>query len=91
MNQRYNISLISVAGGTALQYGDNLRKTDLYHGFPYSFDSVVIQNGVRNVVSETYSVYTQPGNINGVQGLYEIGVNQAGAITHRMFSAGVGQ
>jgi RHS repeat-associated protein len=76
------------AGGGALLYGDNLRKTDLFHNFPYSFDSVIIQNGVRNVVSETYSVYTQPGSINRIQGVYEIGVNQAGVITHRMFSAG---
>jgi len=79
------------AGGGALQYGDNLYKTDVYHNFPYSFDSVVIQNGVRNVISSTYSVFTQPGSVNGVNGVYEIGVNQAGVITHRMFSSGVGQ
>jgi RHS repeat-associated protein len=87
-------ALIPVAGGVgggALRYGDNLRKTDLFHNFPYSFDSVVLQNGARNVVSKTYSVYTQPGSVNGIQGVYEVGVNQAGVITHRMFNAGVGQ
>lgn len=61
-------------------------KTDLYHNFPTAFDDVIIQNGgMAQRISDGAFMYTAPGTINGVQGVYTIGINQQNIIFHRCF------
>ncbi len=60
-----------------------------YHNFPETFDAWIF-GGNRTVVSPTYTLYTRPGTINGVDGIFEIGVRPSGSgqteiITHRFF------
>ena len=61
-------------------------KTDLYHNFPTAFDDIIIQNGsVAQRISDGAFMYTAPGTINEVQGVYTIGINQQNMIFHRCF------
>jgi len=61
-------------------------KTDLYHNFPISFDKTIIQSGsVAQRISDGAFMYTIPGNVNGVQGIYTIGINSSGIVFHRTF------
>jgi len=61
----------------------------LYHNFPGSLDSAIYE-GRRAVVSPGYAQYTRPGTVNGVSGVYEIGVRVSPSgrieiVTHRFF------
>jgi hypothetical protein len=61
-------------------------KTDLYHSFPTTFDDVIVQSGgMAQRISDGAFMFTAPGTINGVQGVYTIGTNQQNIIFHRCF------
>jgi RHS repeat-associated protein len=69
-----------------------LEKTDLYHSFPKDFDSQIIQNGSWANRINDYVRYNNighwfesPGVIDGVHGMYQIGINENGIIFHRTF------
>jgi RHS repeat-associated protein len=60
-----------------------------YHNFPESFNKMIFQ-GSRTVISNNYILYKRKGTLNGVDGVFEIGVrpSQSGKIeiiTHRFF------
>ncbi|MBD0372900.1 MAG: S8 family serine peptidase [Pyrinomonadaceae bacterium] len=62
---------------------------DRFHDWPQSFDRLIFQ-GQRTVISDSYILYTRPGAINGVQGVFEIGVRPSASgatevIVHRFF------
>jgi len=59
------------------------------HNFPESFNSDIFK-GTKTKVSDNYTLYTKPGNINGRSGTFEIGVKPSASgktevITHRFF------
>jgi len=61
-------------------------KTDLYHNFPKLLDKTIVQQGsMAYRISDGSYMFTAPGTINNVQGVYTIGVNQSGVIYHRCF------
>lgn len=71
------------------------------HNFPDTFDQHIFDNGTRTMtenfwrttkpgLSNDAVMYTLPGNVNGVEGIYEIGVRPSNSgntevITHRFF------
>ena len=60
-----------------------------YHNFPESFDAEIV-NGDKKVISDSYTLYTRRGEINGVEGTFEIGVRPSASgrtetIVHRFF------
>ncbi len=60
--------------------------TDLYHAFPSSFDNYIIKNGAHSRrIKDGADWFEMPGNINGTDGMYQIGVNQNGYIFHKNF------
>ena len=59
------------------------------HNFPESFNAIIFR-GSREVISDSYVLYKHPGVINGVEGMFEIGVRPSTSgsvevITHRFF------
>jgi RHS repeat-associated protein len=56
-----------------------------YHNFPFSIARQVLQ-GEGQVISSNYTLHTLEGAINGVRGVYEVGVNAANQITHYFFN-----
>jgi hypothetical protein len=63
--------------------------SDSFHNFPESFNKSIF-SGNRQVISDNYTLYTQRGAINGVEGTFEIGVRPSASgrtevITHRFF------
>ena len=86
------------AGDRSFIYGDRVlarakEAGDSYHNFPASFDTEILTRGTRTEISDGYVQYTLRGNINGVDGVYEIGARPSGladaeVITHRFFRPG---
>ena len=61
-------------------------KTDLYHNFPRVLDNTIVQSGsVAQRISDGSLMFTAPGTIKGVSGVYTIGVDSRGVIFHRCF------
>ncbi len=56
-----------------------------YNNFPFSIALEALQ-GEGQVISNNYTLYTLEGAINGVEGVYEVGVNAANQITHYFFN-----
>lgn len=69
--------------------GYNLTKSatdDLYHNFPISFDEQIVSEGILHEINGNSTAFVAPGYINGVKGMYTIGINnQNGVIFHRCF------
>jgi len=63
---------------------DKALKDKAGHGFPYSFDDIILA-AKPNVKPDGYKVYQKPGTLNGNDGIYEIGVTLDGVIDHRVF------
>ena len=61
-----------------------LEEPGAYHNFPFSIALEALE-GEGQVISSNYTLYTLEGAINGVKGMYEIGVNSANQITHYFF------
>ena len=60
--------------------------TDLYHNFPKSFDEHIIQNGVWSQrIKDGANWFELKGSINGVNGVYQIGLNKSNVIFHKNF------
>ncbi|MCM1501408.1 MAG: hypothetical protein NC115_01920 [Bacteroidales bacterium] len=61
-------------------------KTDLYHNFPYLYDEYIIQNGIaaQRIMDHAF-MFSLDGSINGVQGVFTVGINQQGVVFHRCF------
>lgn len=88
--------MVSIGGqlATAGKLGNKINKyheridkaKDLYHNFPRSFDSHIIQNGTwAQRIKDKADWYEMSGSINGTEGIYQIGINEAGMIFHRNF------
>ena len=61
-------------------------KKDLYHNFPYSLDDTIINEGIPSQrISDKSFFFEFKGSINGVDGVYQIGINEKGIIFHRHF------
>ena len=67
-------------------------KTDLFHSFPRELDPVIIQKGGWAFRVHDYVRYNNighwfecPGILDGVRGMYQIGINESGVIFHRAF------
>ena len=84
--------------GNRFIYGDRVitraaEESGPYHNFPSSFDEDILDARNRAVVNEGYIEYTMPGQINGVDGVFEIGTRPTAlgdgeVITHRFFRPG---
>jgi hypothetical protein len=61
------------------------RDPGLYHNFPALVAQEVLSTEGQ-VINANYTLYTLEGEINGVKGVYEIGVNAVGEITHYFFN-----
>lgn len=60
--------------------------TDLYHTFPRSFDSHIMQNGAWSQrIKDGANWFELPGTINGTNGMYQIGINNSNVTFHRNF------
>ncbi|OXB06441.1 FG-GAP-like repeat-containing protein [Flavobacterium pectinovorum] len=60
--------------------------TDLYHNFPQSFDEHIIQNGAwAQRIKDGANWFELKGTINGVNGTYQIGINESNVIFHKSF------
>ena len=68
-------------------YNDRLlNQVDLYHDFPISFDEIIIKEGWSYGSSGNSTMMVAPGTVNGVKGMYTIGINtDTGIIYHRAF------
>ena len=67
-------------------------KLDLYHNFPKVLDQQIVHQGSWAFRVSDYVRYNNigqwfeaPGIIDGVRGVYQIGVNESGIIFHRAF------
>lgn len=67
-------------------------KLDLYHSFPRVLDNQIVQQGSWAYRVSDYVRYNNigqwfeaPGIIDGVRGVYQIGINESGVIFHRAF------
>ena len=56
------------------------------HNFPKSFDEHIIQNGVWSQrIKDGANWFELKGSINGVNGVYQIGLNKSNVIFHKNF------
>jgi hypothetical protein len=60
-----------------------------FHNFPEFFNAEIFR-GTRQIITDSYILYTQRGSINGVKGTFEIGVRSSASgrtevIVHRFF------
>ena len=56
------------------------------HNFPYSFDDAILST--KPIVKrDGYKIYQMEGTMNGIKGIYEIGITKDGIIDHRFFRA----
>jgi RHS repeat-associated protein len=78
-----NVSVVK----NVLKYQDRVEKaTDLYHDFPRAFDSDIIQNGAWSQrIKDGADWFELPGSINGVDGVYQLGINNSNEVFHRNF------
>jgi hypothetical protein len=61
-------------------------QTDTYHNFPNSFDQHIINTGTWSQrIKDAANWYELSGTINGVEGMYQIGVSPSDVIFHRNF------
>lgn len=59
---------------------------DLYHNFPYLFDNQIVNKGYIIGIKGNSLMMVTPGTINGVQGVYTLGINtETGIVYHRAF------
>lgn len=74
-------------GSKALKYQKRVKEAkDLYHRFPSSFDLHIIQNGAWSQrIKDGADWFELPGSINGVDGVYQIGINKSNEIFHKNF------
>ena len=81
-----SITLYKLSRTSTIKYHPSLTKRDTYHNFPNSFDQHIINNGTWSQrIKDAANWYEIPGNINGVDGMYRIGINQDKVIFHRDF------
>lgn len=68
-------------------YGVRLAsQNDLYHAFPRSFDEQIVKGGWLYGNSGNSTMMVAPGTVNGVNGIYTLGINtETGIIYHRAF------
>ena len=71
-----------------LKYADRVRvrgvQDPVSHNFPYSFDDAVLST--KPIPKNNgYNIFQKPGNMNGKEGVFEIGVTKDGVIDHRFF------
>ena len=70
----------------AEQYLANMaRDSGLYHAFPTLVAQEVLSTEGQ-VINANYTLYTLQGSINVTKGVYEIGVNASGQISHYFFN-----
>jgi hypothetical protein len=70
----------------AEQYLANMAAdSGLFHSFPTLVAQEVLSTEGQ-VINANYTLYTLQGSINGSEGVYEIGVNAAGQISHYFFN-----
>lgn len=61
-------------------------QNDLYHAFPRSFDEQIVKGGWLYGNSGNSTMMVAPGTVNGVNGIYTLGINtETGIIYHRAF------
>ena len=61
-------------------------QNDVYHNFPHSFDEQIINSGWVYGSYGNSTMMVAPGTINGVNGIYTLGINNStGIIYHRTF------
>ena len=70
------------------RYADRVRERALQdpksHNFPYSFDNVILDSK-PNLKPNGYQIFQSRGTMNGIEGNFEIGVNNENIIDHRFF------
>ena len=63
-----------------------LQQTDIYHDYPYCFDEQILKGGWVYGTSGNSTMIVAPGSVNGVNGIYTLGINtDKGIIYHRAF------
>ncbi|WP_301003487.1 FG-GAP-like repeat-containing protein [Phocaeicola sartorii] len=59
---------------------------DLYHTYPRSFDKQILEHGDIFGIRGNSQMMVAPGTINGVEGVYTLGINSnTGIVYHRAF------
>ena len=54
------------------------------HNFPYRFDDAILS--IKPIIKgDGYKIYQMEGTMNGIKGIYEIGITKSGIIDHRFF------
>lgn len=71
-----------------LRYDDRVYQRSMEdprsHNFPYSYDDEILQE--KPILKPNgYKIYQKQGEMNGKQGVFEIGVRSDGVIDHRFF------
>jgi hypothetical protein len=63
-----------------------LNAKDAFHQFPYTLDDHILRNGgyAQRIADRAYW-FTMEGTVNGVRGIYTIGVNTSREVFHRAF------
>ncbi|MBY0535430.1 MAG: hypothetical protein K2P88_06215, partial [Chitinophagaceae bacterium] len=61
------------------------------HLFPYSFDKIIVENGIMEKKKGGYLMFKYLGESNGKIGFYEIGATEKGVVDHRLFRPFKGQ
>ena len=54
------------------------------HNFPYRFDDAILLTKPI-IKGDGYRIYQMEGTMNGIKGVYEIGITKSGIIDHRFF------
>ena len=72
----------------SFKYADRVRKRaiadPLSHNFPYSFDDAILATKPM-LRKNGYKIFRLTGNMNGKNGVFEIGLTRDGVIDHRFF------
>ncbi|WP_279113308.1 hypothetical protein, partial [Butyricimonas virosa] len=54
------------------------------HNFPYIFDDAILS--IKPIIKrDGYKIYQMEGTMNGIKGIYEIGITKSGIIDYRFF------
>lgn len=70
------------------QVEQRMAEDPLFHGFPSLLDPIIVRDGFPVQISSSYIEYELLGNINGVEGVYQIGgqlIDGVLYVTHHFF------
>lgn len=68
------------------KYAERVRATQdpASHNFPYRFDDAILSTKPI-IKGNRYKMYQMEGTMNGIKGVYEIGITKNGIIDHGFF------